>query len=62
MSLTTSNIDAAMNGEYTNFSNAVKTELKRKLSNHSSFVKFENDYNKIQRLKSEFNKINIDFE
>lgn len=28
MSLTKSNIDAAMNGEYTNFSNAVKSELK----------------------------------
>jgi len=58
MSLDKTIIDSAVDKKYTEFSDAVKTELKAKLSNHSDVKQYANDFDKIQHMKSIFAKIN----
>jgi len=58
MSLDTNVIELAINKKYTDFSNAIKTELHSKLAAHDSASKYANDYDKIQQMKSNFAKIN----
>jgi hypothetical protein len=55
-------LKSAEDKKYTDFSNAVKQEMKTKLSNHPTIKKFTNDFDKIQQMKSAFKKINTDFE
>jgi len=51
-------IDLAINKKYTEFSDAVKAELKSKISNHDISKKYTSDYDKIQQMKNIFSKIN----
>lgn len=47
--------------KFSDFSDAVKQELKTKLANNPKTVAYSNDYDKIQQMKSVFAKINSDF-
>lgn len=58
MSLDTNVINLAINGKYTDFSNAVKAELHSKLSQNDSAKSYANEYDKIQQMKVIFAKIN----
>lgn len=51
----------AEEGKFTEFSNAVKTELKSKLANNPVIKQHTDDYDKIQDMKASFAKINTDF-
>jgi len=50
-------LDDVKNKKFTDFSNAVKQELKQKLSNHKLTKKYVSDYDKIQQMKDSFAKI-----
>lgn len=58
MSLDTDIINYAVNKKYTEFSNAIKTELQNKLANNKDAKKYVSDYDKIQQMKLAFAKIN----
>lgn len=58
MSLDTDIINYAVNKKYTEFSNAIKTELQNKLANNKDAKKYASDYDKIQQMKLAFAKIN----
>jgi hypothetical protein len=57
MPLEQSTLDAVKNKKFTEFSNAVKQELKQKLSNHKVTKKYVSDYDKIKQMKDSFAKI-----
>lgn len=50
-------ISAAGDGKYTEFSNAVKQELKNKLANSPEAKKFASDFDEIQRMKDLFAQV-----
>lgn len=58
MSLDTDIINYAVNKKYTEFSNAIKSELQNKLANNKDAKKYVSDYDKIQQMKLAFAKIN----
>ena len=57
MSIDQSTLDAVKDKKFTDFSNAVKQELKQKLSNHKDTKQYVSNYDKIQRTKDLFNQI-----
>lgn len=52
---------SAEDGKFTDFSNAVKQELKNKLSNNKDVQDYKSDFDKIQDMKAAFSQINTDF-
>lgn len=52
---------SAEDKKFTDFSDAVKQELKTKLASHPKTVAYSNDFDKIQQMKSVFAKINTDY-
>jgi len=58
MSLSTSVIDSAISGRYTELSNSIKANLHDKLNDHTEVQSFKNEYEKIQNLKVAFSNIN----
>ena len=58
MSLETKIIDSAVDKKYTEFSDAIKSELKTKLGNNSDINQYKDDFDKIQQMKTIFSKIN----
>lgn len=58
MSLDTDIINYAVNKKYTEFSDAIKSELQNKLANNKDAKKYVSDYDKIQQMKLAFAKIN----
>jgi hypothetical protein len=54
-------ISNAVDKKYTDFSNAIKQELKNKLANNPDVKQYTSDFDKIQDMKALFNKINTDF-
>jgi len=57
MELTTQTLDLASDKKFTEFSKAVKTELKNKLKNRPEIQQYVSDYDKIQQMKSKFAEI-----
>ena len=57
MSVDQSALDAVKDKKFTEFSDAVKQELKQKLSNHKITKKYVSDYDKIKQMKDSFAKI-----
>ena len=57
MSLEQETLDAAKDKKFTEFSDAVKQELKNKLSNHSKTKEYVSNFDKIQQMKDSFTKI-----
>ncbi len=51
----------AENKKFTEFSNAVKAELKQKLASRPEVQTYMSSYDKIQQMKAAFSKINTDF-
>jgi hypothetical protein len=58
MTLDTTIISKAVDKKYTEFSDSVKTELYRKVSNHPDTLKYAAEYDKIQTIKQKFAEIN----
>lgn len=56
--MTINDIQFAADKKFTDFSNAVKCELKNKLTNHESVQRYKTDFERIQNIKSLFAKIN----
>ena len=54
-------ISNAMDKKYTDFSNAVKVEMKNKLANNPEIKNYTSEFDRIQDMKNIFNKINTDF-
>ena len=50
-------IQSAKDKKYTEFSNAVKDELKSKLSNHEISQNYASEYDRIQQMKDVFSQI-----
>jgi len=50
-------INNAVDKKYTEFSDAIKTELKTKMINHETSKDYASDYDKIQDMKQMFAKI-----
>jgi len=57
MAIDNETLDAVKNKKFTEFSDAVKQELKQKLSNHKDTKKYVSDYDKIKQMKDSFAKI-----
>lgn len=57
MPLDNSAIDSVKDKKFTDFSNAVKQELKQKLSNHKVTTDYVSAYDKIKQMKDSFAKI-----
>ena len=53
---------AVENGNYSDFSNAVKTELKQKLANSEVIKDYSSDYQKIQDMKDTFSQITTKYD
>ena len=53
-------IRSAEEKKFSEFSNAVKQELRNKLSNHPVSKQFASDFDKIQSMKSAFAQINVE--
>lgn len=51
-------IQMAIDKRYSDFSDAIKQELKTKLANQPDVAKYASDYDKIQDMKQAFAKIN----
>jgi len=51
-------IDNAVEKKYSDFSDAVKTELRTKMANHDTSKQYASDYDKIQDMKDLFSQIN----
>jgi hypothetical protein len=56
--LTNDDIQNAVDKKYTEFSDAIKAELKNKLANQEDVKQYASDYDKIQDMKAAFAKIN----
>jgi len=50
-------INNAVDKKYTEFSDAIKNELKTKMINHETSKKYASEYDKIQDMKQMFAKI-----
>lgn len=50
-------INKAVDKKYTEFSDAIKAELKTKMINHETSKQYASDYDKIQDMKQMFAKI-----
>ena len=57
MPLEQDTLDAVKDKKFTEFSDAVKQELKSKLSNHKGTQKYVSNFDKIQQMKQSFAKI-----
>ena len=57
MSLDKSVIDLAIQKRYSDFSNAMRIELRSKLSRHPEIVRYSNEFDKIQKMKIAFSQI-----
>lgn len=57
MSLNKDVINTALNGKYSEFSDAIKQELKTKMSSHDVSKNYCSEYDKIQNMKELFSKI-----
>lgn len=55
--MTVDDIRFAADKKYTDFSNAVKTELKQKLSDHSTIQNYKSEFERIQNMKDLFSQI-----
>lgn len=51
-------IRSASDKKFTDFSDAIKQELKSKLANHSTVQNYTSEYDRIQNMKSLFSQIN----
>ena len=60
MSLEKEVIKSAVDGKYTEFSNAIKQELRNKMANSDVGKSYASNYDKIQSMKQAFAKINAD--
>lgn len=58
MGLEIKDIQNAVEKKYSAFSDAVKIELKNKISNHPESKSYATEYDRIQNMKSLFAKIN----
>lgn len=58
MSLNNDTIQLATDKKYSEFSNAVKTEMMSKMANHDISKNYVSQYDKIQNMKNLFAKIN----
>ena len=47
-------LDTAKDGKFSEFSDAVKQELKQKLSSHKVTKQYVSDYDKVQQMKTLF--------
>ena len=59
--MTTDILRSAENKKYSEFSAAVKQELKNKLANNDTITSYISDFERIQQMKAVFSKINTDF-
>lgn len=50
-------IRMAVNGQYTEFSNTIKSELKHKMASHDITKNYTRQYNQYQNLKNKFSEI-----
>jgi hypothetical protein len=50
-------IDSAIDKKYTEFSDAIKVELKNKMNGHDTAKEYSSAYDKIQQMKNVFAKI-----
>jgi 5'-deoxynucleotidase YfbR-like HD superfamily hydrolase len=50
-------LNLASDKKFTEFSKAIKQELKNKLSNHKEVKQYVSDYDKIQQMKDSFAEI-----
>ena len=55
--MTVDDIRFAADKKYTDFSNAVKTELKQKLSDHSTVQNYKSEFERIQNMKDLFSQV-----
>lgn len=55
-------IDKAVDKKYTEFSDIVKAELHTKLTNHEASIAYAQEYDKIQKMRSQFAAIHGDTE
>lgn len=55
--MTVDDIKFAMDKKYTDFSTAVKTELKQKLATHPEIETYKSDFEKIQDMKNLFSQV-----
>jgi hypothetical protein len=60
MTLDKTILDKAVDGKYTEVSDAVKGVLHNKLTNHDDSVKFATSVDKIQQFKTKFAEINAE--
>ena len=51
-------IDLAVQKKYSDFANAIKSNLRTKLKNHEEIQTFSTEYDRMQDLKSKFAQIN----
>ena len=58
MSLDTNIINSAANKKYTEFSDAIKAELRAKFAEHPVSKKYASDYDSIHTMKQMFAEIN----
>jgi len=56
--LTQNDIKSAIDGKFTDFSNAVKKELTNKLSAHEDVVAYKSEFDRVTDLKKSFAEIN----
>lgn len=59
--MTTDIFKSASEKKFTQFSDAVKTELRQKLAGREEIQSYVSDFDKIQQMKSAFAQINKDF-
>ena len=57
MALGVNDLKAAQGKKYTEFSKAVKQELKSKLANHKVTKQYVSDFDKIEQMKKSFEQI-----
>lgn len=55
--MTVDDIRFAADKKYTDFSNAVKIELKQKLSDHSTVQNYKSEFERIQNMKDLFSQV-----
>ena len=56
--LTQNDIKSAINSKFTDFSNAVKQELRVKLASHEDIVGYKSEFDRVTDLKQSFAGIN----
>jgi hypothetical protein len=58
MTLDTTIIGKAVDKKYSEFSDSIKAELYRKMTNNPDAVKYRTDYDNIQSMRQKFAEIN----